>query len=186
MDPTTALQTYSSLLLNWSARVNLLGPEARAHLEEHIAEALEAGGILGVRGEVLDFGSGGGLPAIPLAIQAGNAARFHLVEAHAKKWSFLKYVVRECELNCIVHGDRLQRVLPTLTPGIRLNLVTSRAVGYPEKWVPLLKTRMADGGRVALFQSTDEFPVIQGFEPDGMNRLSRGDHKFLATLRCST
>ena len=166
--------------------MNLLGPEARAHLDEHIGEAEEAGMILNVSGPVLDFGSGGGLPAIPMAIQAGEMARFHLVESDAKKWAFLKFVARECQLNCIVHGDRLQRVLEALDPDLRFDLITSRAVGYPEQWLPLVRKRLNARGRVALFQSGPKPPVIPDFTTGAVHRLSRGDDNFLVILRCST
>ena len=63
-----ALALYKQLLLTWTAKVNLIGPEARENLDEHIAEAVEAAKILQPAGDVLDFGSGGGLPAIPMAI----------------------------------------------------------------------------------------------------------------------
>src|SRR5262245_34577165 len=63
-----SLDLYKRELLKWTARVNLIGPEARAHLDDHIAEAVTAAEILKPQGDVLDFGSGGGLPAIPMAI----------------------------------------------------------------------------------------------------------------------
>ena len=99
-----ALALYKSELLRWTAKVNLIGPEARANIDDHIAEAVAAAEILKPEGEVLDFGSGGGLPAIPMAIVSPEA-RFHLCEADQKKWAFLKHVVRECGLNSVVHGD---------------------------------------------------------------------------------
>ncbi len=66
VDPRLA--TYKAELLKWNAKVNLIGPEARENLDEHIEEAIAAAEALKPRGEVLDFGSGGGLPAIPMAI----------------------------------------------------------------------------------------------------------------------
>src|SRR5688500_8075589 len=127
------IEKYQSELLRWTAKVNLIGPEARAHLDEHIGEALFAADLLKPHREVLDFGSGGGLPAIPMAI-ASPGARFHLVEADQKKWAFLKHVVRECGLNSLVYGDRLARLLPRLPSDLRFSLVVSRAVGEPEEW----------------------------------------------------
>src|SRR5438105_10545546 len=109
----SSLDTYKRELLKWNEKINLIGPEAREHLDDHIAEALAAAGILKPEGEVLDFGSGGGLPAIPMAIVSPNA-RFHLVEADQKKWAFLKHAARECGLNSLVHGDRLSSLLPKL------------------------------------------------------------------------
>jgi 16S rRNA (guanine527-N7)-methyltransferase len=172
---------YKSELLKWNAKVNLIGPEARANLDEHIEEAIAAAEILQPRGEVLDFGSGGGLPAIPMAIVSPRT-RFHLVEADQKKWAFLKHVVRECGLNSLVYGDRLARLLGRLPADLRFSLVVSRAVGNPEEWVPSLKSHLEDGARVALFQGTPEAPEITGFRRENAVRLPRGESNYLAML----
>jgi len=177
-----ALALYKSELLKWTAKVNLIGPEARAHLDDHIAEAVSAAAILRPAGEVMDFGSGGGLPAIPMAIAAPEA-RFHLVEADQKKWAFLKHVVRECGLSCQVYGDRLSRLLQRLPGSLRFSLVVSRAVGNPEDWVPSLKEHLEDGARIALFQGTPDVAAIAGFAHEETIRLPRGDANFLAVLR---
>jgi 16S rRNA (guanine527-N7)-methyltransferase len=175
------LNLYKQLLLTWTAKVNLIGPEARENLDAHIAEAVEAAKILEPRGEVLDFGSGGGLPAIPMAI-VSPGARFHLVEADQKKWAFLKHVARECALNALIYGDRLARVLDRFPPDLRFSLVTSRAVGKPEEWVPSLRPQQEDAARIALFQSSPELPEIEGFRPGEVHRLPRGTANWLAEL----
>lgn len=176
-DPRLAL--YKRTLLTWNEKVNLIGPEATANLDAHIHEALAAAEILKPAGEVLDFGSGGGLPAIPMAIVAPDA-RFHLVEADQKKWAFLKHVVRECGLSAVVYGDRLQSVLPRLPRN--LTLVTSRAVGRAEEWLPSLAPHMADGGRVALFEGSADAPAVPSFAFAGAFPLPRGESNFLVTL----
>ena len=175
------LDLYKRLLLIWTEKVNLIGPEARANVDEHIAEAIAAADLLKPHGEVLDFGSGGGLPAIPMAI-VSPAARFHLVEADQKKWAFLKHVARECSLNAQIYGDRLQRVLSRFPPGLRFSLVTSRAVGKPEEWVPSLRPHLAEGAIVALFQSDSFAPAITGFTSAGADRLPRGEDNWLVRL----
>ncbi|HEX8173222.1 MAG TPA: RsmG family class I SAM-dependent methyltransferase [Thermoanaerobaculia bacterium] len=177
----SSLDRYRSELLKWTAKVNLIGPEAREHLDEHIAEAVSAAEILRPVGEVLDFGSGGGLPGIPMAIVSPEA-RFHLVEADQKKWAFLKHVVRECGLNSLVYGDRLARLLPRLPRDLRFSLVVSRAVGKPEEWVPLLKEHLADGARVALFQGSADAPALAGFTAGEAVPLPRGESNYLVLL----
>ena len=52
------LELYKRLLLTWNEKVNLIGPDAREHLDDHIEEALEAAQLLRPQGEALDFGSG--------------------------------------------------------------------------------------------------------------------------------
>jgi len=173
------LEIYRNELLKWSERVNLIGPEARENLGAHIEEAVIAAELLKPRGEVLDFGSGGGLPAIPMAIVSPEA-RFHLVEADQKKWAFLKHAARECGLSAVIYGDRLARAITRFPPELRFSLVTSRAVGTPEKWVPSLARWMEEGGRVALFQSTPDAPEIA--ESVEVFRLPRGASNFLVTF----
>ena len=177
----TALAVYRAELLKWTAKVNLIGPEAREHLDDHIAEALDAARVLNPAGEVMDFGSGGGLPAIPMAIVSPEA-RFHLVEADQKKWAFLKHVVRECGLSSRVYGDRLSRLLQRLPASLRFRLVVSRAVGNPEEWVPSLKGHLEDGARVALFQGSPVPPAIAGFTAGEAVQLARGEFNYLIVL----
>ena len=169
----TALELYKSLLLSWDERMNLIGPEVRANLDTHIEEALRAAEILKPHGEVLDFGSGGGLPAIPMAI-ASRGARFHLVEANLKKWAFLKHVVRGCRLNAVVYGDRLDRVLKRLPLSLRFSLVTSRAVGRPDEWLPSLAPWLEPDGRAALFEGTADAPEIGHFRKEDAHKMPRG------------
>jgi 16S rRNA (guanine527-N7)-methyltransferase len=167
------IEVYKRELLAWNEKINLVGPEAKSNLDDHIAEALEGARILEPEREVLDFGSGGGLPAIPMAI-ASPAARFHLVESDKKKWAFLKHVVRECRLNSVVYGDRLARALTHFPPDLRFSLVTSRAVGNPHEWLPSLAPFMEDDGRAALFQATAESPDVEHFRKGEAHKLRRG------------
>lgn len=184
LDPelrAAGLEHYKRLLLAWNEKINLIGPEAREHIDDHIGEAVAAAELVRPTGNVLDFGSGGGLPAIPMAIVSPEA-RFHLVEVDQKKWAFLKHVVRECGLNAQVHGDRLSRALERFPTELRFSLVTSRAVGNPEEWVPSLAAWMEPGGRVALFQGSPDVPPIAGFERQEVFRLPRGVSNYLVTL----
>ena len=175
------MEVYKRELLKWNARINLIGPEARDNLDAHIAEALAAAEILKPERNVLDFGSGGGLPAIPMAIAAPNA-KFWLVEADQKKWAFLKHAVRECGLSAVVVGDRLSRALERFPSDLRFSLVTSRAVGDPEAWLPPMREWLEPGGRVALFQGTADVPAIGGIGSSEIHRLPRGASNFLVVL----
>jgi 16S rRNA (guanine527-N7)-methyltransferase len=175
------IETYKRELIRWNERINLIGPEAVANLDEHVAEAVAAAGILKPRGDVLDFGSGGGLPAIPMAI-VSPAARFHLVESDKKKWAFLKHIVRACELNAVIYGDRLARAVMQFPSHLQFSLVTSRAVGNPEEWVPSLGKWMAPEGLVALFQGSPDVPFIRGFTKTDVFTLPRGTSNYLVTL----
>lgn len=176
------LRRYKDILRTWNEKVNLIGPEAARNLDEHVEEAVQAAAILSPGGEVLDVGSGGGLPAIPMAIVTPGA-RFHLVDSDQRKWAFLKHVVRECSLNCQVYGDRLSRVVTGLPPALRFTLVTSRAVGHVETWLPEITNRLTDDGRVALFQRDAVAPVVAGLKVETAVALPRGENNFLLILK---
>lgn len=162
--------------------MNLIGPEAKANLDAHITEAITAADELLPRGEVLDFGSGGGLPGIPMAIVSPEAT-FHLVESDQRKASFLKFAVRECGLNSVVHGDRLARVLETLDPALTFSLIISRGVGYGETWIPPVAARLEPAGRVGLFQRGSIAPPVAGFHAGRAVRLPRGEYNYLVVLQ---
>jgi 16S rRNA G527 N7-methylase RsmG len=105
---------------------------------------------------------------------AAPEAHFHLVEADQKKWAFLKHAVRECRLNAVVYGDRLDRVLNRLPADLRFSLVTSRAVGHPDDWLPTLAPWMERGGRAGLFEGSEDLPKIGHFRKEESHKLPRG------------
>ena len=86
------MQEHWDLLLEWNERVNLtaiLDPKeaAELHYRDSLA-ALEHG----LTGPVVDMGSGGGFPGIPLAI-AMPGTQFTLVEPRRKRVSFLRTAI---------------------------------------------------------------------------------------------
>jgi 16S rRNA (guanine527-N7)-methyltransferase len=86
------LQRYAELLLEWNRSVNLTGAQTRDEVAAQIADAqgLEAISWRGLE-RVIDIGSGGGLPAVPLAI-ALPSIQFTLLEANQRKCAFLEFV----------------------------------------------------------------------------------------------
>jgi 16S rRNA (guanine527-N7)-methyltransferase len=80
-----------------SIKFNLIGKLNFIDLwEEHIIDSVYGKSLL--HGEVVDLGSGGGLPAIPLAIVRPDL-QFTLVEANMKKSKFLNQVAAELKLD---------------------------------------------------------------------------------------
>ncbi len=92
-----ALKRFTTLLLQWNRKVsNLISKNDEARfVARHLVESLEPASRLKESGATrwLDFGSGGGLPAIPLAI-AGIGEHWTLVESRRTKTLFLR---RACE-----------------------------------------------------------------------------------------
>lgn len=123
------LESYAQLLRKWQTVQNLVSRETLGAVwTRHFADSLQ---ILPFLNEAdrnfLDLGSGGGLPALPLAIALkGRDHHFTLIEPNGRKVSFLRTVARELGLSITVEGRRSDQVdsRETLAPDV----ITSRAL----------------------------------------------------------
>ncbi|WP_051960775.1 16S rRNA (guanine(527)-N(7))-methyltransferase RsmG [Devosia riboflavina] len=123
------LESYAALLKKWQAVQNLVSRETLASVwERHFADSLQVLPRLNVGDrEFMDLGSGGGFPALPLAIASKGLDRhFVLVEPTARKVSFLRTVARELDLNVTVIGRRSDEIDSRETPVP--DVITSRAL----------------------------------------------------------
>jgi len=124
-DQAGQLAVYLRLLQRWNRVHNLTGLHGESALvESGVIDSLRAAALLPPRTEVLDVGSGAGLPAIPLAV-TDPGRRWVLVEPRRKRVTFLEEVRRQLALEDRVvvrraRLEQLERVVP---------LITSRAVG---------------------------------------------------------
>ena len=121
------LERFAALLRKWNAVQNLVSRETVDQLwPRHIDDSLQL--MKFVRATdlaAIDLGSGGGFPAIPMAIASrGTERRFTLVEPIAKKASFLRTVARDLDLPVTVVAKRAEQLDSRET----FDLVTSRAL----------------------------------------------------------
>jgi 16S rRNA (guanine527-N7)-methyltransferase len=123
------LESYAALLKKWQAVQNLVSRETLDSVwERHFADSLQVLPLFGESDrEFMDLGSGGGFPALPLAIASKGLDRhFVLVEPTARKVSFLRTVARELDLNVTVIGRRSDEIDSRETP--LPDVITSRAL----------------------------------------------------------
>jgi 16S rRNA (guanine527-N7)-methyltransferase len=142
-----ALAGYVRLLLERNATLNLTAARDEAAVTEHIRDALSL--LPYVRDPLVDVGSGGGFPAIPLAIVTGF--RVTLVESLAKKARFLEEAVAELGLDATVVCERAE--VAARRPDLRgaFASATARAVGSLPTVLELSVPFLAVGG-VAVLQ----------------------------------
>ena len=125
------IRRFGELLLEWNRGFsNLISSSDENRLvQRHILESLEPAHWIGSSGarRWLDFGSGGGLPALPLAL-AGIGENWMLVESRRNKTLFLRKVIQEFGLTSIdVELARLESLRAEAERLGRFDGFTSRA-----------------------------------------------------------
>ncbi len=120
---------YLALLLAMNERMNLTAVTSPDEAwTRHALDALTLAPLLPPSGRVVDVGSGGGVPAIPLAV-ARPDLRFTLVEATQKKCSFLARAAGALGLtNVRVEASRAELLARDPSHRGAYDAVTARAV----------------------------------------------------------
>ena len=142
------LLAYLALLEKWNRVHNLTAVRgAERMVSHHLLDSLAAvpffqgGGPDSIR--VLDVGSGGGLPGIPLAI-ARPELQVTLIDSVAKKTAFLLQAKAELGLNNVnVVTGRVE----DFQPGMRFEIITSRAFSDLKEFVTLTRHLLEPAGR---------------------------------------
>lgn len=123
------LIAFEQMLIKWQKVQNLVAGNALADFwPRHVADSLQVTRYM-PEGDyaVCDIGSGGGFPALPLAMALKDRdVQFHLVESNSRKVAFLRAVSREMGLKVTVHDSRIENFVSRETP--RFALFTARAL----------------------------------------------------------
>jgi 16S rRNA (guanine527-N7)-methyltransferase len=154
------LSSYLDLLLKWNARTNLTAirdPEdiVRRHFGESLFAGSQLAGRLPSNATLLDFGSGAGLPGLPIQLLHPEL-RVTLAESQGKKASFLREAVRTLNLPTEVWAARVD----TLPPGRRFDVVTLRAVDNMQQALAEARLHVAPNGWLAVL-STEPSPTAE-------------------------
>lgn len=122
------LEQYEALITRWTQKINLVSKSTLADLRgRHIIDSAQIFPLISQTARHLaDFGSGGGLPAVVLAVIAKELSpdlKFTLVESDLRKATFLRQASRELDLGLIVKSQRAEDLNP-----ISADIVTARAL----------------------------------------------------------
>jgi 16S rRNA (guanine527-N7)-methyltransferase len=164
------LEAYYRLLATWNTKINLTGlrlseisPDA---LDRLLIEPVVAAKYVSSRtSRMLDVGSGGGSPAIPLAL-AIPKARLLMVESKTRKSVFLREAVRALGLkDADVATARFEELLARPDLHEAHDLVTVRAVRVEARVLGTLQAFAKPGGLVFLFRGSGHADPSESVTP---------------------
>jgi 16S rRNA (guanine527-N7)-methyltransferase len=148
------LAAYGNLLLQWNARLSLTAIRDEAELvERHLMEGVFAATHHPEASTALDFGSGAGIPGIPIALCRASI-HVTLAESQQKKAAFLQEALRRLDLRASVHAGRAE-----ILPPASFDAVWMRAVDKSAAMLPAVASLVAAGGALCLF-GTSEPPAL--------------------------
>lgn len=141
-----ALVTFCETLLKWNATYNLTTiTDALSVLTLHVADSLtlvpKVKEFAPAAKRVLDVGSGGGLPVVPLAVMRPDLS-VSAVDTVKKKAVFLRQAGVMCRLrNFTVYNDRVEKL--SLSP---FDVITSRAFASLKDMTSWTEHLLAENG----------------------------------------
>ncbi|HOG29211.1 MAG TPA: 16S rRNA (guanine(527)-N(7))-methyltransferase RsmG [Vicinamibacterales bacterium] len=166
-----SLAAYYQLLEVWNKKINLTafplseGQDeafdrllieplvAAKHLQSTHGHGRPHGAVLGARPRLLDIGSGGGSPAIPMKLAIPSLV-LTMVESKTRKSAFLREAVRQLGLaDAAVETARAEDLLTRSDLHESQDLVTVRAVRVEQRLLVHLQAFLRLGGRVLLFRT---------------------------------
>ena len=156
----TRLLQYLALLDKWNKVYNLTAVrEPTRMIGLHILDSLSV--LRQVRGalNILDVGSGGGLPGIPLAIAlaGSSSARITMLDTITKKTTFVRQAISELGLtNADVVTERVEQYQPMQ----KFDVVISRAFAELKDFIDSAGHLCADGGRLLAMKGVHPFDEI--------------------------
>ena len=151
-----ALAAYLAFLRERNAAMNLVSAKAAepGALAEHLFDSLFGLGLLpeGPRRTLLDVGSGGGFPAIPLLLVRRDV-RGTLVESAGKKAAFLEEAARRLALTVRVSAARFPDSFE-MKGDLPFDVLTTRAVASAGRVVRAARRFLAPSARALLFTTS--------------------------------
>ena len=187
------LLAYVALLYKWNRTYSLTALREQEHaVSLHLLDSLAVLPRLTALGapSLLDVGSGGGMPGIPLAI-ALPELRVTLIDSNSKKAAFLQQAAIELKLpNVAVHCGRVEQYHPQQG----FAAITSRAFAELADFVALTRHLLAADGRWLALKGVwphDEIARLPSFAVvDAVHRLNvpgvAGERHLVVMQSCST
>lgn len=147
-EAVSRLDQYRELLWDWNTKLNLTRHTTlEKFVTRDLVDTLQLSKLLEPGERVLDVGSGGGVPGLPLTILRDDL-RVSVCESVAKKSAVLEAMIDDLALPTRLHAMRLEAVLEQTT----YDTLIARAVAPLWKFLFWLKPHRQRFGRLLLIK----------------------------------
>ncbi len=152
-DQQEKLEAYVNLLLQWNKTYNLIGRSTAEDIwQRHILDCAQLVPYIKSGANVLDLGSGAGLPAVVLAILTN--AHVTACEKRQKKCDFLSHV--QHQLSLAPNFEVSAKSIEEMPPQNQYQIITARALAPLPQLILWAQPRLTSGG-VCLFPKGKEW-----------------------------
>jgi 16S rRNA (guanine527-N7)-methyltransferase len=147
------LVVYYQVLAHWNRKINLTSlSDPDEAVDRLLLEPVAAAAYLPRTPALIDLGSGGGSPAIPLALSV-DARHLVMVESRARKAAFLREALRELGIPGVVETMRFEQLAERPAFREAFDLASVRAVRLDGALLETLTSLLRSHGHAALFRS---------------------------------
>jgi 16S rRNA (guanine527-N7)-methyltransferase len=180
---TEQFMDYLTLLFHWTRHINLTGlRSSREIIIKHFLDSLTPLPFIPEEARLLDVGSGAGFPGLPIKI-ARPGQLVTLVEASAKKVSFLKEVSRHLKLDPLsIHHTYLGERFSPLKEGKLFDVVVTRAVGKTINLLTAADPYLRSGGKVLFMKGPKGLEEIFSLKTELLKREFQIEPPIVLTL----
>ena len=169
------IKKYKDLLLQENQKQNLISRKQESNIDNHIKDCLSISSHLS--SNIIDLGTGGGLPGIPLAIEDPRK-KIYLVEASQKKCSFLLHTKNLLGLENLHVINKRGEDLHLKDFAEDMDIVT-RAFGTAEKTIKTTKKLLENPNNQLKLMKTEgvlkEEKIPKGYEVKKIEDLDSKD-----------
>ncbi len=171
-------------LRRWNARMNLVAPSTMPQVwTRHVADGLQLLAHLPRDArQVIDLGSGSGVPGLVLALAAPERARFTLVESNHRKAAFLRQVAQQAGIAINMMAARIEALDAAALAVDNQTVLVARALAPLPRLLALAEPFWQAGARALLLKGREAAREMEearkaGWQFDSRAYRSMTDHE---------
>jgi 16S rRNA (guanine527-N7)-methyltransferase len=164
---------HAGELIKWNTKINLTTITDPVDVAiKHFLDSIAPARHIPPEVTLLDIGSGGGFPGIPLKITLPSVS-MTLIDGSRKKISFLKHIIRTLQLqNVDARQIRAEDLVQKTQPPPSFDVIISRALSSLENYVRLALPLLAEEGIVIALKGDIDIEQVNDLQSKILDTMS--------------